>query len=43
LTAVIGVGRDNDYGHPHPEVLADLAKTTILRTDTEGDVSVTVE
>lgn len=42
-TAVIGVGADNDYGHPHPNVLADLAGTMILRTDTGGSVSVAVE
>ena len=41
-TAVIGVGKDNDYGHPHPDVLADLAGTKILRTDTGGPVSVQV-
>jgi beta-lactamase superfamily II metal-dependent hydrolase len=31
------------YGHPDPDVLADLAGTTILRTDTEGTVSVGME
>ena len=41
--AVIGVGRDNDYGHPSPRTLAELQKVgaaTILRTDTDGDVLV---
>lgn len=42
-TAVIGVGADNDYGHPHPAVLADLAGTRVLRTDTEGSLTVQVE
>ena len=42
-TAVIGVGDDNDYGHPHPDVLADLAGTRILRTDTGGTSSATAE
>lgn len=42
-TVVIGVGADNDYGHPHPDVLADLAGTKIFRTDTEGTVSVAAE
>jgi competence protein ComEC len=41
-TAVIGVGADNDYGHPHPDVLADLTGSTILRTDTGGTVTVQV-
>ena len=38
-TAVIGVGPDNDYGHPHPDVLADLAGTRVLRTDAGGVVA----
>lgn len=42
-TAVVGVGRDNDCGHPHPDVLSDLAGTRILRTDTGGTVSATVD
>lgn len=41
-TAVIGVGTDNDYGHPHPDVLADLAGTTVLRTDDGGTLTTTV-
>ena len=31
------------YGHPHPDVLADLAGTRILRTDTDGMLSVAAE
>ena len=42
-TAVIGVGADNDYGHPHPDVLADLAGSRVLRTDTAGTVTVAAE
>ncbi len=42
-TAVIAVGADNDYGHPHPDVLADLAGAKVLRTDTDGTVSISVE
>ena len=42
-TAVIGVGADNDYGHPHADVLADLGGATILRTDLEGEVSVAAD
>lgn len=42
-TSVIGVGVDNDYGHPHPDVLADLDGARVLRTDVDGTVSVKVE
>ena len=42
-TAVIGVGKDNDYGHPASEVLAELEGVRVLRTDVGGTVSVTVE
>jgi competence protein ComEC len=40
-TAVVGVGRDNDYGHPHPDVLDDLEGMRVLRTDVGGTVRVT--
>lgn len=42
--AVIGVGRDNGYGHPTDLVLDLLAAmgTTVHRTDTDGTVRVTV-
>ena len=43
--AVIGVGRDNDYGHPSPRTLEELRAVgtgAILRTDTEGDVAVSL-
>lgn len=36
--AVVSAGRDNDFGHPDPAVLADLLGTTIRRTDLEGTV-----
>lgn len=38
--AVISCGKDNDYGHPHPETMALLKKFGIepLRTDLSGDV-----
>lgn len=39
-TAVIGVGAGNTFGHPHPDVLADLAGSRIVRTDTDGSISV---
>lgn len=41
--AVIGVGADNDYGHPSPRALSLLEREgvrTILRTDTQGDLAV---
>jgi len=38
--AVIQVGQDNDFGHPHPEVLARLAGVEILRTDQHGRIEV---
>ncbi len=41
--AVIGVGVGNDYGQPSPRALDTLARagiSTVLRTDTDGDVSV---
>lgn len=36
--AVISVGKDNRYGHPHHQVLEEMEKleTSILRTDMEG-------
>lgn len=41
--AVVSVGRDNDYGHPHPDTLAILrsAGMHIARTDETGDVVIT--
>ncbi len=41
--AVIGVGKDNDYGHPSTTALRDDAAAgvvTVLRTDLDGDVQV---
>ena len=40
--AVIEVGADNPYGHPHPSTLAALrrpAGPSVLRTDRDGDVT----
>ena len=38
--AVISAGEDNPFGHPHPDVLADLAGVDVRRTDLAGDVVV---
>ena len=38
LVAVIQVGADNDYGHPHQEVLERLKGLLTLRTDQQGRV-----
>jgi len=42
---VISVAAHNDYGHPHAEALAayGAAARTVLRTDRDGDVIVTVD
>lgn len=42
--AVISVGVENPYGHPHPRVLAGLvgAGAEVVRTDVEGTVTVTL-
>jgi competence protein ComEC len=38
VVGLIGVGADNDYGHPAPTLLGllDAAGTTALRTDLDG-------
>ena len=38
--AVIQVGAENDYGHPHAEVMDELAGSTVLRNDMDGRVHV---
>ncbi|MBM3943068.1 MAG: DUF4131 domain-containing protein [SAR202 cluster bacterium] len=42
--AVVSVGKDNRYGHPHPEVLARLdaylGKDRVYRTDQQGVIEV---
>lgn len=42
---VISAGRDNDYGHPHPDMLerAVAAGATILRTDEMGTVELATD
>ena len=40
--AVVSVGAHNDYGHPSPVLLAEMARlgVPLLRTDRDGDVAV---
>lgn len=35
---VISAGRDNQYGHPHPDVMARLKNYHLWRTDKQGSV-----
>lgn len=39
--AIISCGQDNDYGHPHKEVIGRLKGVKIYRTDEEGTILVT--
>ena len=41
--ALIGVGADNDYGHPAPAALGMLTRigAVAFRTDTQGQIAVT--
>jgi len=38
--AVISCGKDNPYGHPHPETLDNLGGIRIFRTDLNGDIKI---
>ena len=38
--AVIQCGKDNPYGHPHPETLQTLEGIKVFRTDLDGDVKI---
>ncbi|MFC6332483.1 DNA internalization-related competence protein ComEC/Rec2 [Paenibacillus septentrionalis] len=44
-TTVISAGRNNHYGHPHPDVLGRLAQyqSHVLRTDLQGEINFQVE
>lgn len=39
--AIISCGQDNDYGHPHKEVIGRLKGVKIYRTDKEGTILIT--
>lgn len=43
--AVVSLGKDNDYGHPHKEVVAALEARDIplYRTDTQGTIHITLD
>lgn len=43
-TAIISSGKENTYGHPSPRVLERLhsANTSIWRTDTQGDIIISI-
>jgi competence protein ComEC len=36
--SVISVGKNNRYGHPNKEVLDNLEKSKIYRTDRDGSI-----
>jgi competence protein ComEC len=38
--AVISVGRDNNFGHPSPEMLEQLLNLRVLRTDRDGAIKI---
>ena len=38
--AVISVGKDNPYGHPHQAALELFSKIKVLRTDEDGDIKI---
>ena len=40
LMAIIEVGKDNQYGHPHQEVLDRLKNIPIFQTGNEGDIEI---
>jgi len=43
LVDVISVGANNRYGHPSDEVIARLAGDAVLRTDRQGDITISTD
>ena len=43
LVDVISVGANNRYGHPSDEVIARLTGDVVLRTDRQGDVTISTD
>lgn len=43
--ALIGVGKDNKFGHPNDEVIQKLGilKTSIYRTDNSGEITIVID
>jgi len=40
--ALIGVGKDNKFGHPKKETLESLSKVKVYRTDLHGEITIEV-
>lgn len=40
--ALIGVGKDNKFGHPKEETLNKLSKLKVYRTDLHGEVTIEI-
>ncbi len=36
--AIVSCGKENSYGHPHPDVMEKLQGIKVLRTDQDGDI-----
>ncbi|MFH1129168.1 MAG: ComEC/Rec2 family competence protein [Patescibacteria group bacterium] len=40
IMAIIEVGKDNSYGHPHPDVMSRLKNLIVLQTSNEGTIQI---
>lgn len=40
--SIISVGKNNRYGHPNKEVLENLDKSKIYRTDLDGSIMIKI-